>query len=70
MKLEKREITLNEKETLTDMLFFEEYLAAAYRTAAEKVDAKEARCLLLEHAKELEKYIRCLQEGLQKTPKM
>ena len=70
MRLEKREVMLNEKESLADMLFFEKNLASAYLSAAEAVDVKEARVLLGEHAQTLEEWIGRLQEGLEKTPKM
>lgn len=70
MKLEKREVMLNEKESLADMLFFEKNLALAYLSAVEKVDVKEARVLLREHAQALKEWIGRLQEGLEKTPRM
>lgn len=70
MRLEKREVTLNEKESLADMLFFEKNLALAYLSAVEKVDVKEARVLLREHAQALKEWIGRLQEGLEKTPRM
>lgn len=70
MRLEKREVTLNEKDTLSDMLFFENNLARAYRDAAEKTDKKEERCTLLEHAERLEESINKLRMLLEKAPKM
>ncbi|MBQ4053634.1 MAG: hypothetical protein IJD33_04775 [Clostridia bacterium] len=70
MRLEKREVMLNEKESLADMLFFEENLASAYLSAVEAVDVKEARVLLEQHAQALEEWIGRLHEGLEKTPKM
>ncbi len=70
MRLEKREVTLNEKESLADMLFFEKNLALAYLSAVEKVDVKEERVLLREHAQALKEWIGRLQEGLEKTPRM
>ncbi len=70
MRLEKREVTLNEKDTLSDMLFFENNLARAYRDAAEKTDGKEERCTLLEHAEGLEESINKLRMLLEKAPKM
>ena len=70
MKLEKREVTLNEKDTLSDMLFFERSLAAVYREAARGVDRKEERALLLEHETDLTEAINRLEEMLQRTPKM
>ena len=70
MKLEKREVTLNEKDTLSDMLFFERSLAAVYRGAAGGMDRKEERALLCEHEQGLQEVIERLEEALQKTPKM
>lgn len=70
MKLEKREVTLNEKDTLSDMLFFERGLAIAYREAADVVDTKEARALLSESEEGLKEVMGRLEEMLKKTPKM
>lgn len=70
MKLEKREVTLNEKDTLSDMLFFERGLAIAYREAADVVETKEARALLVEHEAGLADVMGRLEEMLQKKPKM
>ena len=70
MKLEKREVTLNEKDTLFDMLFFERSLAAVYRGAAGGMDRKEERALLCEHEQGLLEVIERLEEALRKTPKM
>ncbi len=70
MKLEKREVTLNEKDTLSDMLFFEKSLAIAYREAACAVDTKEARALLSESEEGLKEVMGRLEEMLKKTPKM
>ena len=70
MKLEKREVTLNEKDTLLDMIFFETNLALAYRRAAENVEEKETRATLLRHAEELKEKIERLEELYLKPPKM
>ncbi len=70
MKLEKREVTLNEKDTLFDMLFFERSLAAVYRGAAGGVETKEARALLSEYETDLLEVMGRLEEMLQKQPKM
>ena len=70
MKLEKREVTLNEKDTLSDMLFFERSLAAAYREAVGGVDRKEERALLCEHETALQTVMERLEEALRKEPKM
>ncbi len=70
MKLEKREITLNEKDTLFDMLFFERNLAREYRRAMETQTRKEARALLQTNADELRRPVKKLEEFLEKPPKM
>ena len=70
MKLEKREVTLNEKDTLRDMIFFEENLAEKYRAFALCVETKEEKSILLRHAEELGELIERLQKLLKKPPKM
>ncbi len=70
MRLEKREVTLNEKDTLLDMLLFEQGLAERYRKMGEKTERKEARAAFLAMAEELQKEIESLKRYLQKTPKM
>ncbi|MBO5736669.1 MAG: hypothetical protein J6S04_02565 [Clostridia bacterium] len=47
MKLEKREITLNEKDSLSDMLFMEKALLLEYVESLTKADRKETRERLL-----------------------
>ena len=51
MKLEKREITLNECDTLRDVLFLEKALLGEYVEALTKVRRKETRERLLEYIK-------------------
>ena len=70
MKLEKREVTLNEKDSILDMLFFEENLQQEYLVVAEQIESKELRCALLRHAEELSEKLECLRGWLVKTPKM
>ena len=70
MKLEKREVTLNEKDTLRDMIFFEQNLSEKYRILAECVETKEEKSVLLRHAEELGERIERLQKLLKKPPKM
>ena len=70
MKLEKREVTLNEKDTLRDMRFFEENLALEYRRAAAFAEEKETKAVLLRHAEELREKIERLEELLAKPPRM
>ncbi|MBQ4268150.1 MAG: hypothetical protein IJB97_00705 [Clostridia bacterium] len=55
MKLEKREITLNEKDTLTDMLLMERALLSAYAQACGEAERKESRLLMTENFTETAK---------------
>ena len=48
MKLEKREITLNEDDSLSDMLASCERLLSLYKTSAVFLDRKETRTFLKE----------------------
>ena len=43
MKLEKREITLNELDSLKDVYYFEKTLLREYENAAKKAERKEAQ---------------------------
>jgi len=52
MKLEKREITLNESDSLKDLLFFEKALLNEYVEALEKVKRKETRETLMKLMRE------------------
>lgn len=70
MRLEKREVTLNEKDTLLDMLFFEQGLAKSYRRAAKETDRKEERETLLARADDSADKIRRLRSYLELPPKM
>ncbi len=47
MKLEKREITLNEKDSLYDVLFMQKTLLNGYLSAMEKAQRKETQTTLL-----------------------
>ncbi len=62
MKLEKREITLNEKDSLLDMLFFETALLSAYQKAAQSADRVEEAGELARLSKEVEKEVRLLEK--------
>ena len=62
MKIEKREITLNERDTLKDMLFFEKGLLREYASAVEKAERKETRSLLEERMRETAKEIFVLRD--------
>ena len=70
MKLEKREVALNEKDSILDMLFFEENLQQEYSVVAEQVEGKELRCALARHAEELDEKLERLRDWLKKEPKM
>ena len=52
MKLEKREITLNEQDSLRDVLFMEKSLLFEYMEGLAKADRKETREKLLDFIKE------------------
>ena len=52
MKLDKREITLNEQDSLRDVLFLEKALLLAYVEGLGKVNRKETRERLLDFIKE------------------
>ena len=53
MKLEKREITLNEADALTDLFFTEKSLASHYVFALESAKKKQTRQALLHLLKEV-----------------
>ncbi|MBQ7830454.1 MAG: hypothetical protein IJ393_00080 [Clostridia bacterium] len=52
MKLEKREITLNEADSLQDTLYIAKSLLSAYTEHLAEVDRKETAELLVRHIKE------------------
>ncbi len=64
MKIEKREITLNERDTLKDMLFFERGLMKEYVSAIASAERKETRALLLDCLKETAEEIFMLRDLL------
>jgi hypothetical protein len=70
MKLEKREVALNEKDSILDMLLFEEHLQASYRRIAEKSVRKEENSVLIKAADELNEKLEMLRRLLKRTPKM
>ena len=53
MKLEKREITLNERDSIKDVLCFERLLLNAYAETLEKLTRKSSRGELLQLIKEV-----------------
>lgn len=54
MKLEKREITLNEQDSLLDMYFWEKSLTSEYEKGAKISERKETELVLSQAAKEAE----------------
>ena len=70
MKLEKREVALNEKDTLLDMALFEQYLQERYRRAAENAQTKEEKSVLSQMAQQLDERIRTLYALRQREAKM
>lgn len=62
MKLEKREITLNEKDSVTDMLYMEKTLLFAYETAPGALDRKESREHCAEKTGEIREEISALEK--------
>ena len=70
MKLEKREITLNEKDSLTDLLLLERAILSAYAQACGEAERKESRLLIMENFKETAKdafQLRDLLDGVQEN---
>ena len=70
MKLEKREITLNEKDSLTDMLLLERSILSAYAQACGEAERKESRLLMIENFKETAKdafQLRDLLDGVEEN---
>jgi len=70
MKLEKREVALNEKDSILDMLLFEEHLQECYRRIAAKSVRKEENSVLTKAADELNEKMEMLRRLLKRTPKM
>lgn len=68
MKLEKREITLNEKDSLLDMLFFETALLSVYKNAEKNADSVEAAGEFARLCKEVEKEVRFLEKQATAAP--
>ncbi len=53
MKLEKREITLNEFDSLKDIFYTEKCLLSEYTLAIAKAERKETRTALINECKEI-----------------
>ncbi|MBE7079545.1 MAG: DUF892 family protein [Clostridiales bacterium] len=67
MKLEKREVTLNEADSLKDMFYMEKTLLLAYGDALERAQRKEVKAVLSELKKETEKEMAFVERRLQKS---
>ena len=68
MKLEKREITLNEADSIKDMYFYEKNLQFCYAKALEKAERKEVQGELIRLLHEVEKDAALLQTLCERTP--
>lgn len=66
MRLEKREITLNEKDSLRDLLFLEKSLLNEYVATLTKINRKEFREELLTLMKETAEEIFWIKDLLEK----
>ena len=67
MKLEKREVTLNEADSLKDMFYMEKTLLLAYADAAKRAARKEVKALLNDLSMETERDEALVKERLQKS---
>ncbi|MBQ7948796.1 MAG: hypothetical protein IJ284_03445 [Clostridia bacterium] len=67
MKLEKREITLNEKDSLKDILFMEKALLNDYVETLPKTSRKETRERLLKYIKETAEELFLMKDLLEKS---
>ena len=66
MKLEKREITLNEKDSLQDACYIQKGLLAAYTQGLEGVERKEIRQYIEKRIGELRQEERNLEKQIEK----
>lgn len=62
MKLEKREITLNEADSVTDMLYMEKTLLSTYEKGEKVADRKETKSLCAKKTCEIRNEIELLQK--------
>ena len=67
MKLEKREITLNERDSLQDILLFEKALLNEYLSALTEMERKETREGVLDLMREVAKESFLVKELLKKS---
>ena len=69
MKLEKREITLNETDSLKDMFFWEKFLSSEYKEGAKRAERKETESELMRLCEETKTDMEFIQERLQRSEK-
>ena len=69
MKLEKREITLNETDSLKDMFFWEKFLSGEYKEGAKRAERKETKSELIRLCEEAQADMEFIQERLQRSEK-
>lgn len=62
MKLEKREITLNEADSVTDMLYMEKTLLSTYEQGEKVAERKETKSLCAKKTREIRNEIELLQK--------
>lgn len=66
MKLEKREITLNEKDSLQDACYIQKGLLTAYTQGLEGIERKEIRQYIQQRIAEIQKEERALEKQIEK----
>ena len=66
MKLEKREITLNEKDSVTDMLYMEKIILQTYESCGTQTEIKEMKGLCKERTDETRAEIQRLEKVIKK----
>lgn len=65
MRLEKREITLNEKDSVTDMLYMEKNLLLVYEKGQKSMERKETKEHCIEKTREIQDEIALLQKEVE-----
>ena len=67
MKLEKREITLNETDSIKDMLYMEKILLRVHEESVKKAERKEVEGVLHKMIEDTKKEIEALQKEKKKA---
>ena len=67
MKLEKREITLNEKDSLLDVFYMQKTLIGEYLFALERATKKATRLQMISHLQAAAQDLSYIQELIEKT---